>query len=335
MKTNNLDTRFIVATVAAFIFAMLFIYMLIFGGAQKVADPEVIKPKIAHMGEVLDYEVIPSTGLTAWKIKPEGLDRHFIFYTTPNGKALLTGSIWDAETGTEISSGIKLVQDSMVYNQEAGSKPQEGDTGSPIAAASAADQNLNDNSNTSTNGNGEALGEYTEETPIVFNLLDNMKGYKTDETASATDTVYVFFDPRCPICKKAFNKIDLIDLKAKGLAVKWMPTTALTNPDDPDQRTAHEDGEQRAAYTFSVKNHKDFTSLMNGDAKLDKGDVTDLDREYLADNQEVLRTSSVETYGEDYQIEVPAAIYMNKQTGRPKLLFGLSNDSVLKTIFGE
>ena len=80
-KAKDLDMRFIIATVAAFVFAALFFYMLLIGGSKSIADPESIKSKIGHMGEVLDYEVIPSTGLTAWKIKPEGLDRQFIFYS--------------------------------------------------------------------------------------------------------------------------------------------------------------------------------------------------------------------------------------------------------------
>ncbi|MED6316464.1 MAG: hypothetical protein VYA60_04400 [Pseudomonadota bacterium] len=335
MKNRNLDKRFIIAVFAAFIFASILLYVLTFGSAQKVADPDVIKSRISHMGEVLDYEVIPSTGLTAWKIKPEGLDRHFIFYTTSNGKALLTGSIWDAESGTEISSGIKLVQDSMVYNQEAGLTNPSGETGSPIDAATASDQNMNDTSFAATDGIGEAIGEYDQEPPIMISFLDKLKGYKTDESVSATDTVYLFFDPRCPVCKKAFNKIELIDLKAKGLAVKWIPTTALTNGSDPKQKAAHKDGVERAAYTFRAKNHADFTSLMNGNARVDASEVTKSEREYLEDNQQILVVTAAEIYGEDYKPEVPAAIYMNKQTGAPKLLFGISNDPVLKTIFGE
>ena len=326
MKSNDLDKRCIITLVAALVFALLFFYMLITSSANRVADPEDIKSKIGHMGEVLDYQVIPSTGLTAWKIKPDGLERQFIFYTTANGKALLTGSIWDSESGTEISSGVRLVQEAMLFNQEAGLSEANAvnPDGSPVDAAAATQAaNERDMSFASTDGNGEALGEYKDETPIVFNLLDKMKGFKTAE-ASATDTVYMFYDPRCPVCKEAFNQIDQIDLKAKNIAVKWLPTTALGN---------NEDGRQRAAVAFQTKDYSDFSASINGTKKTDK--VSDDELQYLIDNLHVLKTSAEETYGKDYEIKVPAAIYMNKVTGTPKLLFGITDPKALKTIFGE
>ncbi len=325
MKTNNLDKRFIIAVLAAFIFAALFLFMLITTSSNSITDPEKIKDRIGHMGEVLDYQEIPSTGLTAWKIKPDGIDRQFIFYTTANGKALLTGSLWDSESGSEISSGIRLVQETMLYNREAGEAESKNNAdGSPIGEASANQgQNERDMSFASIDGNGEALGAYAEDTPIVFNLLDNMKGFKTSD-ASATDTVYIFYDPRCPVCQEAHQKIDLIDLKAKNIAVKWLPTTALGN---------NEDGRQRAAVAFRTTDYDKFSKSITGLEKVES--VSDDEAQYLIDNLHVLKTSAQETYGEDYSIKVPAAIYMNKVTGMPKLLFGITDDKALKTIFGE
>lgn len=332
MKSKDLDMRFIVATVAAFVFAMLFFYILLTGSSKAIADPESIKSKIGHMGEVLDYEVIPSTGLTAWKIRPEGLDRQFIFYTTANGKALLTGSIWDAETGTEISSGIKLVQDSMVYNKETG---QSSDDSSVDANASQIDGNAI-HSSISIDGNGEALGAYSGETPFVINLLDKMKGFKTDKTASATDTVYIFYDPRCPVCNEAYDKIDLIDLKSKNIAVKWMPTTALNGKGDTQfERNSNEEGQKLAAVAIQSDSAEDFRKSMKGTKRADS--VSETEVEYLSDNLQVLVAAARESeaYGEDYKIRVPAAMYTNKENGMPKLLFSITDDKALKTIFGE
>lgn len=321
---KDLDMRFIIATILAFVFAALFIYMLLMGGSKSVVDPESVKSKIGHMGEVLDYEVIPSTGLTAWKIKPEGLDRHFIFYTTANGKALLTGSIWDATTGTEISGGIKLVQDSMLYNQEAG-------TADVDTESSDVEGNV-DLSATSIDGNGEALGEFEGEMPFIIDLVDKMKGFKTSN-AKASDTVYVFYDPRCPVCNEAFDKIDLIDLEARDIAVKWLPTTALTNSSTTIE--AAENGEKLAAVALQSTDPKDFKASMKGTKRADS--VSDIEREYLTDNLQVLvsATHEVPAYGKDYKINVPAALYMNKTTGVPKLLFGITDPKALKTIFGE
>lgn len=326
MNTKNLDKRFIVAVVAAFVFALLFLYMLVTTSSSSITDPEKIKDRIGHMGEVLDYQVIPSTGLTAWKIKPDGLDRQFIFYTTANGKALLTGSVWDSESGSEISSGIRLVQETMLYNQEAGEAEASGAgvEGTPIGQA-AIDQSSKerDMSFSSIDGNGEAIGSYTGEIPIVFDLLDKMKGFKTSD-ASVADTVYIFYDPRCPICAEAHKKIDLIDLESKNIAVKWMPTTALKN---------NLDGRMRAAVAFQAKDYAEFSSSITGVKKVDE--VTADQEQYLKDNLHVLKTTTEDTYGADYKGTVPAAMYINKTTGLPKLLFGVSDDRVLKTIFGE
>lgn len=335
MKAKDLDMRFIVAVVAAFVFAILFFYMLLTGGSKAITDPESIKSKIGHMGEVLDYEVIPSTGLTAWKIKPEGLDRQFIFYTTANGKALLTGSIWDAETGTEISSGIKLVQDSMLYNKEAG-LTSDGSDGSSVDENNSQGNGSADLSSISIDGNGEALGAYSGEVPFVINLLDKMKGFKTNKSASATDTVYIFYDPRCPVCNEAYDKIDLIDLEAKNIAVKWMPTTALNTAEDTEfAKNSNKEGQKLAAVAIHSDSADDFRKSMKGNKRADS--VSETDIEYLSDNLQVLVAAAHESeaYGKDYKIKVPAAMYTNKESGMPKLLFGITDDKALKTIFGE
>lgn len=323
MKKSNLDVRFIVALVAALVFAVLFFVVLLTGSGKGIADPESVKSKIGHMGEVISYEVVPSTGLTAWLIKPKDLDRQFIFYSTPNGKALLTGSIWDAETGAELSAGIKLVQESMAYNQQAGQAELENKDGSAIDAATAQDEEVNSTSYASIDGNGEALGKYDGEVPLIFNFLDKFKGFKTSE-ASAVDTVYVFYDPRCPVCKESHDLIDKIDLKSKNIAVKWLPTVALGNT---------EDGRKRAAVALQTTDYTKFSNSIGGNELVEN--VSDVENKYIDDNLAILLKAAKETYGKDYKAKVPAAIYLNKETGSPKLLFGITNPQALKTIFGE
>ena len=185
-------------------------------------------------------------------------------------------------------------------------------------------------SSISIDGNGEALGDYTGEIPFIITLTDKLKGFKTNE-ASPTDTVYIFYDPRCPVCNEAFDKIELLDLKSRNIAVKWLPTTSL-----PSSNAAElEDAQKLAVVAMQTQDPKEFKASMKGAKRADS--VSDLEIEYLSDNAQVLAAATYEVpaYGKGYKIKVPAALYMNKETGLPKLLFGVPDDRVLKTIFGE
>lgn len=176
---------------------------------------------------------------------------------------------------------------------------------------------------------GMAIGEFKGEVPKVISLLDNLKGFKEDPSVKPEDTVYIIYDPRCPYCHGLFDKIhNEIDLKQKKITVKWLPTVALGAKGDNDPVIA------RAAYGFVAKNLEEFSNSF-ANKPVPEFKVTDQMKVDLNDNLEFLYEASNRTFGESASKSVPAVFFLDKQTGVPQMMYGASEDTVFKNIFGE
>ena len=173
-----------------------------------------------------------------------------------------------------------------------------------------------------------AVGKYEGEEPELIKLLDKMGGFKMDESVSPSDTVYVVYDPRCPYCKSLYEKSLNTDLKGKGITIKWLPSVALgvDGKDDPAVK--------RAAYGLIAKNTDEFTTSMNGAQPTDFSLTTDMMMR-LDENYTFLQESSIQTFGADYEMSVPAAFFLDKTTGSPQMMYGASDERVFRTIFGD
>ena len=176
---------------------------------------------------------------------------------------------------------------------------------------------------------GMAIGEYKGEIPKVIGLLDSLKGFKEDPSVKPEDTVYVIYDPRCPYCHGLFDKIhNEIDLKQKKITVKWLPSVALGAKGDNDPVIA------RAAYGLVAKNLEEFSNSF-ANKPIPEVKVTDQMKVDLNDNLEFLYEASNRTFGESASKSVPAVFFLDKQTGVPQMMYGASDDTVFKNIFGE
>lgn len=176
---------------------------------------------------------------------------------------------------------------------------------------------------------GMAIGEFKGEVPKVIGLLDNLKGFKEDPSVKPEDTVYIIYDPRCPYCHGLFEKIhNEIDLKQKKITVKWLPSVALGAKGDNDPVIA------RAAYGFVAKSLEEFSNSF-ANKPIPEFKVTDQMKVDLNDNLEFLYEASNRTFGESASKSVPAVFFLDKQTGVPQMMYGASEDTVFKNIFGE
>lgn len=176
---------------------------------------------------------------------------------------------------------------------------------------------------------GMAIGEFKGEVPKVISLLDSLKGFKEDPSVKPEDTVYIIYDPRCPYCHGLFDKIhNEIDLKQKKITVKWLPTVALGAKGDNDPVIA------RAAYGLVAKNLEEFSNSF-ANKPIPEVKVTDQMKVDLNDNLEFLYEASNRTFGESAPKSVPAVFFLDKQTGVPQMMYGASEDTVFKNIFGE
>lgn len=176
---------------------------------------------------------------------------------------------------------------------------------------------------------GMAIGEFKGEVPKVIGLLDSLKGFKEDPSVKPEDTVYVIYDPRCPYCHGLFDRIHKeVDLKQKKITVKWLPTVALGAKGDNDPVIA------RAAYGMVAKNLEEFSNSF-ANKPIPEVKVTDQMKVDLNDNLEFLYEASSRTFGESAPKSVPAVFFLDKQTGVPQMMYGASEDTVFKNIFGE
>ena len=171
-----------------------------------------------------------------------------------------------------------------------------------------------------------AVGKYEGEVHPLINVLDERKGFKYDNSVAPADTVYIVYDPRCPYCEALFDKISNIDLKEKQITVKWLPSLALG--DTPEARAM-------AAAGMDAKNIEDFESTFRSGFDTSKVKVTQEHEDEFNANMALLFEASDQTFGKDHPKSVPAVFFLDKATGAPHMMYGASDESVFKQIFGE
>lgn len=171
-----------------------------------------------------------------------------------------------------------------------------------------------------------AVGKYEGEAHPIVNILDGLKGFKYDESVPAADTVYIIYDPRCPYCHALFDKIETIDLKAKQITIKWLPTLALGE---------NETAAKQASLSLRAKTVADFEAGFLTATDTSGVELTQQDRDALNENMAFLFEASDQTFGVDHPKSVPAAFFIDKKTGTPNMMYGASDEAVFKQIFGE
>lgn len=142
--------------------------------------------------KVLAYQQGPG-GLHVWRVERNGM--RTVLYTTSDNKALLSGVIWDASTGINLSDAF-ITPDMKAAVQ---------------ATPGVADNGL----------------FAPDRVPDAIKGIETLVGVK-EGRAGPDKTLYVMFDPRCPHCHAAYKK--LRQYVASGGTVKWIPVTVLGQP---------------------------------------------------------------------------------------------------------
>lgn len=264
------------------------------------ADPEAVKAAVEKFGTVQEQERIGN--ITANVVKTENGEA--VIYSTADGNNLIMGDIYDLD-GKPVFEA--LLQ--KMYDRTDVAAPQAG--------------------NTAEGTIGQVLGEFTGTLPESFNYLESLGGYKEDPSKSPADTVYVVYDPRCPYCHEFFKKSRQIDLAAKGVTIKWLPTTALGS-EEPGS-----DAEKLAVKAMYIKSPEEFAATFGKNPTIPDIEVTDQDRQKLQENLQMLIGSVQELHGPNAPVAVPTAFYMDKKANQPRLVQAPNDDDVFKMIFGE
>jgi len=263
--------------------------------AAQGLDPAAV---VSRYGKITDRRPVGVGGLTAWTVEKGG--RKVVLYTTADTQALFTGVVWDAATGRNLSDQF-IPGNATVAAQPMAVPPVVAEQPG-VRAAAAFD------------------GKFTGTIPESMKTVDSLAGVKEGKGGIA-DTLYIIVDPRCPYCRKAYN-IPREYVK-KGYTIKWIPTVALGDPAN---------GLPLAATILQSKD-KDVVERVLGKHEQIRTQPT-------KETEEALRTSlafmfaAFEQNG-GQQAGVPVAFFIDRRTGKPRMMTGVSEMVVLEDIFGK
>lgn len=262
---------------------------------------------IERYGQIISRVPLGAGGLTAWTVEKNG--RRVVLYTTGDGQAIISGVVWEARSGRNLS-------DQFVPNVIPRMRPIVPTAPAKLAAEMAA-------ASKGMTGGGALLGKYSGEIPESIKTIDSLSGIKEGKGGQA-DTLYVIFDPRCPFCRKAY--LYTRDYVKRGFTIKWIPVVALGNPAQgaPIASTILQaKPDQQAEVLRRVLGNKEEVA-----STPTKATIEALDRNlnfFFA----AFQNNRVEQAG------VPAAFFLDKRTGKPRMMTGISETPVIEEVFGK
>jgi thiol:disulfide interchange protein DsbG len=251
---------------------------------------------IDKYGKVL-FKKDLSSGLIAWVLEKN--TKKIIMYTTPDQSIIISGNAWSTLDNKNINAQI----------------------GQSFNANNS--NNSNNINRISVNAN-EAWKNKKFDTPKFIIEMDKLAGVKQgDAKSSAIDTVYIFFDPRCPYCKQAFIKSQAYI--AKGKSIRWIPASFIG--EDANNNIV-------SAAISSINNDDMLKQVMQQAIPLSIAQKKSVDAAMLkkiAVNKEVFFTLA--KANNISQAGVPMAFFFNKRTAKIQYMTGLHADEVLADIF--
>lgn len=266
-------------------------------GAQAVLPTANAREVMERYGKVIEQRLIGAGGLTAWTLEKNG--RRVVLYTTPDVGAIISGVVWDGATGRNLSDQFAVKPASL-----------------PVGAAAPSQQ-------LASPQQGALVGKYAGAVPESIKTVDSLAGVKEGKGGPA-DTLYVIFDPRCSYCRGAYNKTRAY--VKQGFSIKWIPAAALGNPDQgiPLAATVLQAApSQQADMLRRVLGNKEEIATVPSKAT----------QESLARNLEfffaAFQNNRVDEAG------VPVAFFLDKRTGKPRMMTGLSELPVIEAVFGK
>lgn len=261
---------------------------------------------IQRYGNIVDRRPLGAGGLTAWTVEKNG--RRVVLYTTGDGQAVISGIVWESLTGRNLS-------DQFVQNPARNVTPPLGASTAPSTPQTSA---------VSASTQGAALvGKYTGAIPESIKTIDSLVGFKEGKGGQA-DTLYIIFDPRCPFCRKAYSFTR--EYVKRGFSIKWIPAVVLGNPSQ---------GSALAATILQSKPDQQAEALRRvlGNKEEIVTEPTKATLETLERNAAfffaAFQNNRVEQAG------VPAAFFLDKRTGKPRMMTGISEMPVIEEIFGK
>lgn len=258
---------------------------------------------VSKYGQVIAQSPLNVGGLTAWTVEKNG--QKVVLYTTssPDKIAVIAGIVWDPVTGENLSNTV--VQQAVT--------PQHSDLQPPMPPVTTM-------SVTAPAIPAAAMdGTFTGAIPESMRTVDALEGYK-EGSGEVGDTVYVIIDPRCPYCQKAYQLTR--PYVKQGATIKWIPTAALGHP---------ENGIPLAATILQENDPDVLKRVLSGHEQVRTQPTSEIHKA-LDLNLSFMFAAFEQNGGTP---GVPVAFYIDHRTGQPRMMTGLSDQTVLNDIFGQ
>jgi thiol:disulfide interchange protein DsbG len=259
---------------------------------------------IEHYGKVVDRRQLGAGGLTAWTVEKNG--RRVVLYTTADGQAIISGVVWESASGRNLSESF--------VSRAFPPVPPQADAAAALHQPSA-----------SVSGASAAalVGPYSGTIPESIKAIDSLAGIKEGH-GGPTETLYVIFDPRCPYCRQAYNITR--PYVQHGFTIKWIPTLALGN-------TVQGLGFAATVIQAKPSEQAEMLHRVLGNKEEINSAPTQATQEALARNLSFFY-AAFKNKGAS-QPGVPAAFFLDKHTGQPRMMTGISELPVVEAVFGK
>jgi hypothetical protein len=254
--------------------------------------------KIEKLGKILAVESHPENNFDAWLVQaPNG--KKMTLYTT--GDIVFSGTLWNIQTKENLN---------VVFNP----------SNSNISPVSNNPINQNSTANIDTDSTGLISKNFQGQIPEAIKALDSLGGIKIGNAGPA-DTLYIIIDPRCPYCHQAY--VALKPYMDKGVSIKWIPTVALGNS---------EEGLPMANAILHAQNRTELDKIMSN-PQMHTKDLSQTDRDTL--NRNLAYMFQVFKQNGDQQAGVPVSFFVDKTSGQPRMMMGISEMAIIEMILGK
>lgn len=296
----------------------------------------LIRNKLMSLGEFVTENNTDIPNVKSWVLKSG--QTQTTFYSVNGSPVLFSGKAFNA------SNGKPLVIQAQAANNASDGFKKEADL-----ATRAKIDSLRSVTPFALQGNP------TGTLPEGFTVLDKLASYSEGKNSDPFKTVYIFFDPTCPWCHKAYKETR--KYVEKGYKIKWIPVDFVGGNNSRELAallltSSNQADVQRVKETTNIelKASSAFDSIMTADSRQRIEElagaaiqVNDINKSVVKlDNyyQQINESSDflLDQFKAHPEIEkkgVPVAFVFDNRIQKPKMVMGISEEVILKDIYGE
>ena len=329
-----------------------------------------LKKRVSRYGRIIGEIPLDTPDLFAWMVDRNG--SQIEVYITSDGSAIFAGVLLnggpqnnaasDASPGPGEPSSPSRTASSPTASSPDVSSPNASlpDASSPTASAPTDSPSAEPSSTASapaaasrgaasgdTTGDSKPIatsrakgnpnarfamdGHFEGTPPPVIQYVDKLAGFREGKGAPG-DTVYIFFDPRCPYCRAAYNGTRTH--VRQGATIKWIPVALLGRREPtPDGKYLDQKG-MRLSATILQNSDPAFLERVLGRKEPIETAPAGATVNNLLDNEKMM-TLLFQASPDSGDAGVPAALYLDHRTGIARLTTGLSEQVIREDILGK